>query len=196
MLRCLPLIAVVALLAAGATRAEVIAQGFDDGRADRWEPLSGAWAVVAGAYEQTDASSPEYRYALFDQPWRTGTLTVTATPLERNPSGNVGASFGVVVKHLAEDRWCIARFGSYGSCTLLISEPEGRRAVQFGRLSPTPGQQYGVSVMLRDDMIAIARDGLVAAILRDPFPGEAGRPGLFTETRCRFDDAAIEVDEE
>ncbi len=196
MLRRLPLIAIAALLSAGTARAEVIVQSFDDGRADRWEPISGAWAVEDGAYLQTDASSPEYRYARFDRPWRTGTLTVTATPLERNPNGNVGASFGVVVKHLAEDRWCIARFGSYGACTLLISEPEGRRAVRIGRFSPTPGQQYRVRVIVRDGMIALARDGLVTAILQDPFPGETGRPGLFTETRCRFDDVRIEIGEE
>lgn len=196
MLRCLPIIAVAALLSTGWACAEVIEQGFDEGRADRWEPISGSWAVADGAYLQSDASSPEYRYALFDRPWRAGTLSVTATPLERNSTGNVGASFGVVVKHLAEDRWCFARFGSYGSCTLLISEPEGRRAVQFGRLSPAPGQQYRVRVILRDGMIALARDGLAVAILHDPFPGEAGRAGLFTETRCRFDDVRIEIDEE
>jgi len=187
---------IVGMLGAGALQAEVIEQGFDDGRADRWDPLSGAWAVAEGAYVQADASSPAYRISLFDRPWRAGLLSVTATPLERNPNGNVGASFGVVVKRLAEDRWCIARFGSYGTCNLLISEPEGRRAVQIGRFSPTPGQVYRVRVIVRDGMIAIARDGLVLAILQDPFPDDMGRPGLFTETRCRFDDVRIEIEEE
>ncbi len=29
-------------------------------------------------------------------------------------------------------------------------------------------------------------------IFRDPFEGEAGRPGLFTETECAFDNVRIE----
>ncbi len=184
-----------ALACAIAARAEVVEERFDDGRADRWQALSGEWLVEDGAFAQTDASSPEYRMALFERPWREGTLEVVATPLERNPNGNVGASFGVVVKHLADDRWCIARFGSYGTCNLLISRPEGRRAVHVGHFAPAPGRAYRVRVIVHGGMVALARDGVVMAVLDDPFPGELGRPGLFTETRCRFDDVRIESEE-
>ncbi len=175
-----------------AARAEVAEERFDDGRADRWLSLSGEWAVEDGAWVQSDASSPAYRMSLFEQSWREGAIGVTATPLERSLDGQVGASFGLVVKYVDDDRWCVARFGSYGSCNLLVSRPGGRHSVRVGYFEPQPGRSYRVRVIVRNGMVALARDGLVISVLQDPFPDHTGRPGLFTETRCRFDDVRIE----
>ncbi|MEA3403134.1 MAG: hypothetical protein U9R79_17970 [Armatimonadota bacterium] len=188
--RVMMVLAAAAVCAAAG--AEVIEQSFDDGDAARWEAVSGEWAVEDGAFVQTDASSPDYRFAVFDSQLTEGSIEVTATPLERNRNGNVGASFGLVVKYLDDGRWCAARFGSYGSCSLLIRGPGAKGRVTFGHFEPEPGQDYRVRVILRDGMIAISREGLVIAILEDPFPDAPGRPGLFTETRCRFDDVRIE----
>jgi hypothetical protein len=174
--------------------AETIEETFDD--AARWNPIEGDWRVEDGAYVQSDASSPAYRYSIFDTALREGTIEATATPLERNYNGNVGASLGLMVKYLADDRWCAARFGSYGVLSLLIRDAGDKGRISLGHFRPEPGRSYRVRVLVRNGMLAIVREGLVVAILSDPFADEAGRPGLFTETRCRFDDFSIEVAEE
>lgn len=189
--RCLSMVAIafVCCLTAGA---EPVAETFDDGAA-RWEPVGGDWQVEDGVYVQRDASSPDYRMSLFDAPWREGTLKMTATALERNDNGRVGASFGVVVKYIDEDNWCIARFGSYGSCNLLVNRPDGKDRINLGGFSPQIGQSYRAGVILREGLLAIVREGVVLAIFEDPFPDQSGRPGLFTETHCAFDDVRIEA---
>lgn len=177
---------------AACARAQVIEESFDDGAA-RWQPLEGEWRVEGGAYVQSDASSHAYRMSLFDAPWREGAIEVSATALERNDNGNVGATFGLVVKYIDEARWCVARFGSYGSCNVLIRSPEKNNRINLGGFSPEIGRSYRVGVIISGGMIAIIREGAVIAIVEDPFPGEAGRPGLFTETHARFDDVRIEM---
>ncbi len=173
-------------------QAQVIEESFDAGVA-RWEPIEGDWSVEDGEYLQTDASSPAYRMSLLDSSWREGSIEVTATALARNLNGNVGATFGLVVKYLDEQRWCIARFGSYGSCNMLIHSGEDKQRIDLGGFSPEVGRGYRVGAIVSGGLIALVREGVVIAILDDPFPGEAGRPGLFTETRCRFDDVRIEL---
>ena len=172
--------------------AEVIEETFDDGAA-RWEPVQGEWRVEDGAYLQTDASTPAYRYCVLDTPLREGSIEVSATALERNDNGNVGASLGVVVKYIDEQNWCVARFGSYGGCSVLISEAGERRRIGLGAFSPEVGRSYRVGAILSDGLLAIVREGVVIAIVEDPFAGQAGRAGLFTETRCSFDDVRIEA---
>ncbi len=174
---------------------ETIEETFDD-TAARWEPIHGDWDVEDGAYVQHDASSPAYRYSVFDTALREGTLEATATPVAPNFHGNVGASLGLMVKYLADDRWCAARFGSYGVLSLLIRDAGDKGRISLGHFRPEPGQSYRVRVIVRNGMLAIVREGLVVAILDDPFADEAGRPGLFTETHCRFDDFRIEVADE
>ncbi len=191
-MRPAPLWLAAAIGLAAVAQAQVIEQTFDAGTAERWEALLGEWRVEDGAYVQADASSPAYRFSVFDTPWREGSIEATATPLVRNHNGNVGASFGLIVKHIDEDTWCAMRFGSYGSCSLLIRGPDRKDRISLGGFRPEPGQSYRARIILRNGMIAVVRDGLVIAILDDPFPDEAGRPGLFTETRCAFDDVRIE----
>ncbi len=187
----------LALLAGSSARAQaqVIEESFDAGAAC-WEGIAGDWRVEEGADLQADASSPAYRMSLLDSPWREGSIEATATALERNRNGNVGATFGLVIKHIDEQHWCIARFGSYGRCSLLIRRGEEKQRVNLGGFSPEIGHPYRVGAIVGGGLIAVVREGVAIAILDDPFPGEAGRPGLFTETRCRFDDVRIELIEQ
>ena len=108
----------LALLVCAATAQ---AQDFDfEAGAEGWEPVTGQWAVEGGRYLQTDASTPAYRMSLVGEPWEQGSIEADATPLSENHNGNVGASFGLVVKHVDGEHWCAARFGSYGRCSLRI----------------------------------------------------------------------------
>lgn len=185
-----------ALLMSACACAETIVEDFEGGDISRWQPLSGDWIADDGAFIQLDASAPEYRMALFDRPWRGGSCEIVATPLERNANGNVGTSFGIVVKHLSEDRWCAARVGSYGKCSLIVRDGERKQTISLGHFAPVPGRTYTMRVQVANGMIALSREGLVVAILADPFPDEDGLPGLFTETRCRFESMTLDVAEE
>lgn len=195
-MRATRLLAVVTTLLVTLTglHAQVVEDTFDADAA-RWEPVVGDWRVEDGVYLQTDASSPDYRFSLFDTPWREGSIEVSATALERNDHGNVGATFGLMVKYLDADRWCAIRFGSYGSCNLIVRSPEDKRRIGLGSFSPEIDRTYRIGVILREGMLAVVRDGVVLAILDDPFPDTAARPGLFTETRATFDDVRLEVTE-
>jgi hypothetical protein len=153
----------LAALSASAACAQVVEYDFDDGDIAAWEPVKGEWVARDGAYVQRDVSDPSYRYSLAPDAWREGVIEADATPLQVNHISNVGASFGLVVKYRDAEHWYAARFGSYG----------------------------GVS-FLRNGYLAVVLDGGVMGIFRDPFEGEAGRPGLFTETECAFDNVRIE----
>jgi len=178
------------LLAAWAPGATAQVFDFEAG-ADGWEPISGQWAVEDGRYVQSDASTPAYRMSLVGEPWEQGRIEADATPLTDNHNGNVGASFGLVAKHVDDKHWCAARFGSYGRCSLRIQGSEVG-VVDLGTCLPDPGTTYHPSVILRGGLVAIALDGVIMGIFHDPFPGQAGRPGLFTETECAFDNVRIE----
>jgi len=124
------------------------------------------------------------------QPWQEGTIEANATALQYNKNGNVGASFGIMVKYLDEKNWCAARFGSYNACSLLVVAPEGQ-VLRLGHFEPEVGRPYHPKVILRNGLIALIVDGTAIAILEDPFPDQTGRPGLFTETHCSFDNVKI-----
>lgn len=165
---------------------------FDDGDVSAWEPVAGEWQAEDGAYLQADASSPAYRYSLTGEPSTQGSIEADAVALEHNENGGVGASFGLMVKFIDAETWCAARFGSYGGCSLRVLGTAEPRGVRLGQLQPEVGRSYHPKVILRNGLLAVILDGTVLAILEDPFAGQAGRPGLFTETRCRFDNVRIE----
>ncbi len=164
---------------------------FEDGTLGAWRPLAGEWSVRDGGLLQSDASSPAYRHILAPDPWIEGTIEAKATPLVANRNGNVGASFGLVAKYLDDGRWCAVRYGSYGGLSLLVHGPEPQ-IVKLGSLAPVPGEARHAKVILRAGYLAIALDDVVLAIVHDPFADQPGRPGLFTETACRFDHVCLE----
>ncbi len=165
-------------LYAGVYSAAVADDNFDDGDASAWEPLVGEWNADEGAYLQSDASTPAYKYSVTGEPWSEGAIEADATPLEFNRNGNVGASFGLMVKFIDGHTWCAARFGSYGGCSLRVVGTPEPRGVKLGHFEPQVGRTYHPKVILRNGLLALALDGLVIAILEDPFPDQAGRPGL------------------
>ncbi len=179
-------------LCAVSSCAQVIEHNFDDGDVSAWEPINGEWAAHEGTYLQSDASTPAYKYSVTGEPWSEGAIEADAVALEVNKHGNVGATFGLMVKLIDEETWCAARFGSYGGCSLRVVGTPEPRGVKLGSFQPELGKTYHPKVVLRNGLLALALDGLVIAILEDPFAGQAGRPGLFTETRCEFDNVRIE----
>jgi hypothetical protein len=179
-------------LCAAECQAQVAEHHFDDADLSAWEPAAGEWQAEDGAYLQSDASSPAYRYSVTGEPWTEGSIEADAVALEFNENGGVGASFGLMVKLIDAETWCAARFGSYGGCSLRVLGTAEPRGVRLGHLQPEVGRTYHPKVILRNGLLAVILDGTVLAILEDPFAGQAGRPGLFTETRCRFDNVRIE----
>jgi len=187
---CASLMALV--MCAGACCAQVVEHDFDDGDVSAWEPIVGEWRAQDGRYLQSDASTPAYRYSVTGEPWAEGTIEADAVALEYNRNGNVGASFGLMVKFIDNETWCAARFGSYGGCSLRVVGTPEPRGVKLGSFQPELGRSYHPKVILRNGLLALALDGVVIAILEHPLPDQAGRPGLFTETRCTFDNVRID----
>ena len=188
---CVRWAALFAALSASLACAQVVEYDFDDGDIAAWESVKGEWVARDGAYVQRDVSDPSYRYSLAPDAWSEGVIEIDATPLQVNHISNVGASFGLVVKYLDAERWCAVRFGSYGGVSLRIMA-EDSEVIKLGSLLPQPDVTYHPKVILRGGYLAVVFDGGVMGIFRDPFAGEAGRPGLFTETECAFDNVRIE----
>ena len=188
---CVRWIALFAALSASLACAQVVEYDFDDGDIAAWEPVEGEWVARDGAYVQHDVSDPGYRYSLAPDAWSQGVIEVDATPLQVNHISNVGASFGLVVKYRDAEHWYAARFGSYGGVSLRVVA-EASEVIKIGSLQPQPGVTHHAKVILRNGYLAVILDGGVMGIFRDPFEGEADRPGLFTETECAFDNVRIE----
>jgi len=178
-------------LSASLACAQVVEYDFDDGDITAWEAVKGEWVARDGAYVQSDASDASYKYSLAPDAWHEGVIEADATPLQVNHSGNVGASFGLMVKYRDADHWYALRFGSYGGVSLRIVA-EASEVIGIGSLQPEPGVTRHAKVILRNGYLAVVLDGGVMGIFRDPFEGEAGRPGLFTETECAFDNVRVE----
>ena len=177
----------MALPHAGGQEADVAFRDTFDAAAGaaNWEALHGDWAVEDGAYCQRDTRGPDYRYALVDLPFDPVLLTVDATPLEKSDYGF--SSFGVVVKHVDADSWMIVRFGSYGARSIL-SRAQGKKKVrQLGPFVPEEGRTYQVALARLDGRIAVVLDGVLQCVLPAPWPERPGRVGVFTESKCRFD---------
>lgn len=188
---CVRWVALFAALSASLACAQVVEYDFDDGDITAWEPVKGEWVAQDGAYVQRDVSDPGYRFSLAPDAWHEGVIEADATPLQVNRNHNVGATFGLVVKYRDAEHWYAVRFGSYGGVNLRIVA-EDSEVISVGSLRPEPGVTRHAKVILRGGYLAIILDGGVMGIFRDPFAGEAGRPGLFTETECAFDNARIE----
>lgn len=184
-------VALFTTLIASVACAQVVEYDFDDGDIAAREPVKGEWVARDGAYLQRDVSDPSYRYSLAPDAWSEGVIEAGVTPLQVNHISNVGASFGLVVKYRDAEHWYAVRFGSYGGVSLRIVA-EDNEVIKLGSLQPQPGATRHPKVILRNGYLAIVLDGGVMGIFRDPFEGEPGRPGLFTETECAFDNVRIE----
>ena len=187
--------ALLALMVAGPCLAqgEVFSEDFSAGDAPGWTVLSGGrnWRVQEGRYIFDGEGWGRYRtlapVAIVD-----GTISFTATPLAESAHEPPWASFGVIVKRAGVADSIIVRFGAYDSIALMRWQGAERTIKHIGTLDAEVGREYRVRIEVEGESLRVFVDDKPAGEATIGMAGEAGRVGLYTETRTAFDDFRVE----
>ena len=92
-------------------------------------------------------------------------------------------------KYIDGNNYCRSRWGSYKMADAYERVAGEGYEVSLGAFQPVLDRTYHVKVIQRASAqtVSISIDGVVRVVLHDLLPGQAGRPGLFTEAHAVFD---------
>ena len=184
------IVVLACLISAPAGGAEkILVDDFHETVEGRWQAISGAWVVEDGVMTHRGKDAPDHDMAVADVPFVEGTIEVKATALSTN--AHSFASVGIVIKYLDEKNNIWFRFGSYGQTNVDGYGPPGFDKMSLGKGKPELGRTYDLAVIIRGGRIALCIDDVMVGIIADPYPGQPGRPGLFSESGARFDDFRV-----
>ena len=162
---------------------------FNDGSADGWEPVSGEWSVVDGAYVQSKLDMNGYQTFAGDMSWTDYELEVKVTPLA------VHQKLSVMLNGRATDvnnRY----IGSYNNGTLSIScringKDKDGKALVSAPYTMEAGKTYTMKMVFRGAQIELWINGVKELEATDD-TYSAGRIGLVTyTTTAKFDDVVV-----
>ncbi|MTQ96519.1 DUF1080 domain-containing protein [Pseudoflavonifractor sp. BIOML-A16] len=161
---------------------------FNDGSADGWEPVSGEWSVVDGAYVQSNIKDGHQTFA-GDMSWTDYEFEVKVTPADT--SKNIAVMLNGRAKD-ANDRY----IGSYNNGTLSINcrisgKDKDGKALVSKPYAMELGAAYTMKMVFRGDQIELWINGVKELEVRDD-TYSAGRIGLVTfNTSAKFDDVVV-----
>ncbi len=175
-------VAFVAVLGLAPARALDWTDDFSE-RRDGWETPSGDWAWEEGTLRQRNGSDAYYM-ALREQRLTEGAITVVGAANAANSSGD--GCIGIVCKYLDSDNWVLIRFGAYGRA-FVMTRVEGKREIHPLRpFIAEIGREYRCVATLCQGLVFAEVDGRPMGVWRDPFAGQAGRPGLYAQSPAEF----------
>ena len=164
------------------------ADDFSSPVGDRWEAISGEWEVADGRLLHSSAEGAPHDRILAPFPLREGIIQVDAIPMQHNQYNF--ASVGLVGKYVDEDHQWWFRYGSYGRANIDGRIPRIDR-IPLGSAQPELGRRYRLKLVIRGGLVGVSVNGIMIAIVEDPFADSAGRPGVFTETHAEFDNFKV-----
>ena len=178
------------LTAAWAVSAQdVMVDDFSKEVPGRWQPIQGEWKIRDGVMAHVEKKQPNHDRIIADFPFTEGMIEVKGVARKKN--GDNWASLGVVIKHIDKKRNIWLRYGSYGRINIDGYGPPGFDGIHLGEATPELGREYQLTVIVRGGLIYFCIDDTMIGIIRDPWPGKAGKPGLFTEAGAEFDDFRV-----
>jgi hypothetical protein len=183
------LLALVAGIPWKATAADIFFDDFSTEVKGRWRPIQGEWLVKHGVMRHVGKDSPDHDMVLADFPYSEGMIEVKGIARKENSYGF--GSLGIVVKHLDDQNFIYFRFGSYNQKNVDGHGPPGWDKVVLGGGKPQIGRKYDLTVIVRNGLIYVCLDEVMIGVLRDPFSGRTGRPGIFTESGAEFDNFRV-----
>jgi len=157
-------------------------------RRDGWETPSGDWAWEEGTLRQRNGSDAYYM-ALREQRLTEGSITVEGAATAANSSGD--GCIGIVCKYLDADNWVLVRCGAYKSAFVMQTVGGKRQIHPLRPFIAEVGRPYRCSVTLSQGLILLEVDGKSVGVWRDPFAGQAGRPGLYAQSPAEFSSFGI-----
>jgi len=183
------LLAAVVVLAGWAGLAgaqEVFVDDFSKDSKARWIVVAGEWNWEEGALVHVHDDKANHDMIVADFPFEEGLIEARCVALKENEYKF--GSVGLVVKHLDKERVIYFRYGSYGSKN--VDGPSFQKVV-LGSGKPELGREYRLSAVRKGGLIGVCIDDVMIGVARDPWPGQPGRAGLFTESGARFDDFKV-----
>ena len=166
----------------------MLSDSFDKEAPGRWRRVGGPWRIKGGKAVHGATKKWNHDFLVADFPMSEGLIEVTG--IAGKPNELKFSSLGICIKYVDDAHRLYFRFGSYGKA-FVDSNLTGFRKVSLGRLVPTPGREYRLTVVVRNGLIGVCIDDVMLSILRDPLAGKAGRPGLFTESGATYDDFRV-----
>ena len=148
-----------------------------------WQPLSGDWQWQDGTLRQ-QRPADTYYLAVREEPLTEGVVTVEATATGLNSSGD--GCFRLVGKYLDERNWAVVRFGAYRSIALLAMVAGEKQIPVLRSFTCEPGRRYRASATITRGLIVVELDGKPVGVVRDPFAGRPGRPGVYAQSPAQF----------
>lgn len=156
----------------------------------RWEVRAGEWMVKGGRLVHGHKAFPDHDFVIADAPFTDGKIEVKGWATKGNAQYRF-RSLGIVIKYIDQDRYVWFRFGSYGNRNIDGRLPPGSDSIQLGGGQPDLGRAYDLTVIVRNGFVYLFIDDVMIGVIRDPYPGETGRPGLFSETGSEFDNFRV-----
>ena len=174
------LICVTAMLALGAVAwaEDEITDDFTSEVPGRWRAGKGdAWTIADGECSKEPASG-EYGQGLFicDFPMTEGEVETVIRPMYARRSSSVG----IVGKFITGSRCWYVRI-AYGAASLITKGTE-MQGFKIGPINVKDGQPRKLRLVFREGRAGFYVDDVLRTIFRDPLAGEAGSPGLYTES--------------
>jgi len=162
---------------------ETFQTAFPSDATDRWEVvLGGPWAADNGEFAPT-ADPNTYRRGMVvcDFPMTDGEVETVV-----RPAAYETRSVGIVGKYIdAQRHWFLRIVWWQGS---ILIKGENQKSIFVGPFSQRGKDAKGLMkdpihlrIVTRDGRVGIFINGVLRTVMDDPFPGEAGRPGLYTE---------------
>ena len=181
---CLTLAALTAVSAAEAYRDD-----FTTDPPKGWSPWSRAqWKCEGGAVINTNTFSKGWGRRLFwlNVFFRDGELKLRGKAI-MDPRGPFKPCFGAIVKRFSMERNLRAIVGLRGDVRVVWREEGAATVKVLGKFEVKLGQWYDMTVTVKGARLWVSVDGKRFGPVEVPFAGEAGHPGLYSETQVAYD---------
>ncbi len=176
-------IALLTTSVAHAEKSEVLVDNFDDRVEGRWEPMCGGdWEIGEGrCSKKPDEGEYQKSILVCDFPITEGSVETTIQPDTKR-----SASLGIVGKYIDKDRHWYVRI-VYWQLNLEV-HVEGQKSLRLGPYSlwnkdnDTSVEPVRLKLVMRGGRGGLFVNGILRCMFHDPLAGEAGKPGIFTNS--------------
>lgn len=171
-------VAGVVAVCLAARSGDVITDDFTKQVPGRWKLGSGGRYTISGGELRIFPKKGVWQKTcvVCDLPLKEGVVEAEARTMHKSRS----ASAGIVGKLINEQKYWAVRL-AYGGITFITRGTQTPWSC-IGGLKIQDGRTHKLKLVIRDGRAGFFLDGVLRGIFKDPFAGQAGRPGVFSES--------------
>ncbi|MFA7184734.1 MAG: VCBS repeat-containing protein, partial [Victivallales bacterium] len=98
---------------------------------------------------------------------------------------------GIVCKFIDQNNYIAARFGAYGKLSILILKNGRKKIIKLNTLKLKLGKIYKCKVILSNGLLIVKINDTPLGVVKDPFAGKSGLPGLMAMSQAAFSSISI-----